>query len=918
MKTPIKPLGCSMLVSVISTVVAHPTWAQDLAAVAVAASQDSAVQGSDVVGATTTDPQIAPYQNLAEIHQGVPHDDAAAILTDPQQDSWLAQDNLAQDNNEQAVITDVQIRPTPEGLTVILVSERSLSAGASRTEGNALITAISNARLELTDDAIAEQFNPAEGIALIQITDSLDGGIQVVITGTDAPPEVQVSAEAGNLVLGVVPGEVIAPTDDVAIDHAEDAIQVVVTATRTEENVLDIPRSVTVIEREQIEQQLSLNNNLVDILGKLVPGLAPPSFTNATSELELRGRPIVVLIDGVPQTPNSNGSAADLRIIDPALVERVEILRGPSAIYGDGGTGGTINIITRAPAENEVTYTFSAGVNTSLTSFGGDSFGYNAQIGASGTDGPIEALLLFSFDGVNSQYDAEGDLIIPTNVSDTSRLGLLAKLGYNIDEQQRLGFTYSFYRDRLDTEFIPDEGITDIPGLQKGRTLRIGSVDYEEEPQQTNQVFNLTYRHGDIFGSELNAQFYHRDRELVQRFTDFRLNPLSELPLLDPFPDVWQTGLDATEWGGRVQVDTPLGNTSNLLWGIDYTNERNNQPLRVSDNAAFDANQELNIVDTSLTQGGPYALESVGLFTQGRWDITEQWQISGGMRYENFDVSVEDYRLAFVTTPNLPRERQGGENSFDDVAFNIGVIYRPIPEIGLFANFSQGFSIPDVGSVLGAVASTFDINSDLLLEPQKVDNYEIGIRAEFGRVQATVTGFYNESDLGNSIAIDENGIGTLIRAPQRNYGVEATLDWQASDTWRLGGLFSWNEGENDVDDDGDFEPLNNLNIQPFKLGFYVENDTTPGWTNRLELLAVGNRNRAFDEGIDDFAIDGYVTVDFLSTLQLGEGQLTLGVSNLFNNQYLPAATQVLTSPGVEARRAAAPGATVSLRYSINF
>ncbi|MEL6383412.1 MAG: TonB-dependent receptor [Cyanobacteria bacterium J06626_18] len=407
----------------------------------------------------------------------------------------------------------------------------------------------------------------------------------------------------------------------------------------------------------------------------------------------------MVLIDGVPQTPNSNGNAADLRVIDPALVERVEILRGPSAIYGDGGTGGIVNIITRTPAEDEVTYTFSAGTDTSLTSFGGDSFGYNAQIGASGTSGPIEALLLFSFDGVNSQYDVEGDRIVPTNVSDTSRLGLLAKLGYNIDEQQRLGFTYSFYRDRLDTEFIPDEGITEISGLQKARALRIGSVDYEEEPQHTNEIFNLTYRHGDIFGSELDAQFYYRDRELVQRFTDFRLNPLSELPLLDPFPDVWQTGLNATEWGGRVQVDTPLGNTSNLLWGIDYTNERNNRPLRVSDNAAFDANQELNIVDTSLTQGGPYTLESVGLFTQGRWDITEQWQISGGVRYENFDVSVEDYRLAFVTTTNLPRERQGGENSFDDVAFNVGVIYRPIPEIGLFANFSQGFSIPDVGSL---------------------------------------------------------------------------------------------------------------------------------------------------------------------------------------------------------------------------
>ncbi|MEM1309042.1 MAG: TonB-dependent receptor [Cyanobacteria bacterium P01_H01_bin.153] len=904
MKASIKLLGYSVLASVVPAAMAYPAWAQDPAADSVAARQDAALEGAAAV--TTHEPMV-PEPSLAEIPSVVPGVDAAEVLMNLQET-----DELAQEADAEAVITDVQVSPTPDGLAITLVSDQLLAAGNSRTEGNALITDIPDARLELVEGAIAEQFNPAEGIALVQVSELPDGGVRVAITGTDAPPTVQTDSSGNNLVLTVTPGAAVAQTAD------PDAIQVVVTATRTEENVLDVPRSVTVIEREQIEQQLSFTNNLPDILGKLVPGLAPPPFTNNTIELELRGRPIVVLIDGVPQTPNSNGNAADLRVIDPALIERIEVLRGPSAIYGDGGTGGIVNIITRVPVEDDVTYTLGAGVGTSLTSFGGDSFSYNAEIGASGTDGPVEGLIFFAYDEVNSQYDAEGDRIIPTNVSDTSRISVLAKLAYNFDEQQRLAFTYSFYRDSLDTEFIPDESITDIPGLQKGRALRIGDVEYDEQPRQLNNVLNLTYRHRDILNSQLDAQAYFRDRELIQRFTDFRLNPLSDLPNLAPFPDVWQTTLDATEWGGRLQMDTSLGNAASLLWGVDYSNEINDRPLLVSDNAAFDANQELNIVDDSLTQGGPYTVESVGLFTQASWDITEQWQVSGGLRYENFDVSVEDYSLAFVTAPNLPRERQGGANSFDDVAFNAGIIYRPIPEIGLFANFSQGFSIPNVGSVLGAVNSTFDINSDLLLEPQKVDNYEIGIRAEFGQIQATLSGFYNESDLGTNFAFGDDGLATLVRAPQRNYGVEATLDWQPSSTWRLGGLFSWNEGESDVDDDGEFEPLNRLNVKPFKLGLYVENDTTPGWTNRLELLAVGNRDRAFDEGVDAEPIDGYVTLDFLSSLQLGDGRLTLGISNLLNNQYLPVATQGLFTSGVEARRAAAPGATLSLRYTLEF
>ncbi|MGD1860675.1 MAG: TonB-dependent receptor domain-containing protein [Leptolyngbyaceae cyanobacterium] len=905
MKASIKLLGYSVLASVISSTAAYPAGAQDLADVA-STRPDAATTDAAAGAAIAIDDPAVLEQDAAAVQPAMPAA-AAEILTNPP-----LMDTLAQEAETPVVITDVQVSQTPAGLAITLVSEQLLATGTTRTEGNALITDIPDARLELVEGAIAEQFNPAAGIALLQVSELPDGGVRVAITGTDAPPTVQTDSSGNNLVLAVTPGAAVAQTAD------PDAIQVVVTATRTEENVLDVPRSVTVIEREQIEQQLNFTNNIPDILGKLVPGLAPPPFTNETIELELRGRPIVVLIDGVPQTPNSNGNAADLRVIDPALIERIEVLRGPSAIYGDGGTGGIVNIITRVPVEDEVTYTLGTGVGTSLTSFGGDSFSYNAEIGASGTDGPVEGLIFFAYDEVNSQYDAEGDRIIPTNVSDTSRISVLAKLAYNFDEQQRLAFTYSFYRDSLDTEFIPDEGITDIPGLQKGRALRIGDVEYDEQPRQLNNVLNLTYRHRDILNSQLDAQAYFRDRELIQRFTDFRLNPLSDLALLDPFPDVWQTTLEATEWGGRLQMDTSLGNAASLLWGVDYSNEINDRPLLVSDNAAFDANQELNIVDDSLTQGGPYTVESVGLFTQASWDITEQWQVSGGLRYENFDVSVEDYSLAFITESNLPRERQGGTNSFDDVAFNAGIIYRPIPEVGLFANFSQGFSIPNVGSVLGAVASTFDINSDLLLEPQKVDNYEIGIRAEFGQIQATLSGFYNESDLGTNFAPDDNGLTTLVRAPQRNYGVEATLDWQPSSTWRLGGLFSWNEGESDVDDDGEFEPLNRLNVKPFKLGLYVENDTTPGWTNRLELLAVGNRDRAFDEGVDAEPIDGYVTLDFLSSLQLGDGRLTLGISNLLNNQYLPVATQGLFTSGVEARRAAAPGATLSLRYTLEF
>ena len=330
------------------------------------------------------------------------------------------------------------------------------------------------------------------------------------------------------------------------------------------------------------------------------------------------------------------------------------------------------------------------------------------------------------------------------------------------------------------------------------------------------------------------------------------------------------------------------------------------------DPAAFDANQQLNIVD-EFSLFPRYELNSLGLFAQAQWDITDQWQISGGLRYDNFDYSVDDYELAF----RFPREREGGSGRADDVSFNAGVIYQPIPEVGVFANFSQGFSIPNLGSVFSAFTPV-DIDDDLSVEPQGVDNFELGVRAEFGQVQASLAGFYSESDLGSSIRFNqETGFSELLRAPQRNYGMEASVDWQPSNVLQLGGYFSWSEGESDPDDDGDYEALGSLNVPPYKIGLYVENETTPRWTNRLQLLVVGDRDRAIDDGVDAFDIDSYATLDLLSSLRVGDGLLTLGIENLLNTDYLPLTSQERVGR-FEERRFAPPGTTVSLRYSISF
>lgn len=693
-------------------------------------------------------------------------------------------------------------------------------------------------------------------------------------------------------------------------EEAEDTLRIVVTATRTEESVLDVPRSVTVIDREQIQQQRQLTNNLPDILGQLVPGLGPPTLQNSTRNLSLRGRSALILIDGVPQSPNS-GFNTELNTIDPDVIERIEIVRGPSAIYGDGATGGIINIITRAGGDGPVVYDLGVSTSVGLTSIEDDSFGYGVQIGAGGSDERTSVRASLSYDVTNARFDANGDRVPPNRVADTDRLGLFTKLGHELSDQQQLGLTYSFYKENLDnTTFFSDPSIILIPGLQTARAIDIGEIDYEEDPEQTNHVINLTYRHEDLLNSQFDAQFYYRDTELVQRFQDIRGRGRPDFQ-----PQLFQTALDSSEWGGRAQFDTEFSDRFSLLWGADYGQEENERLVFDLDGATFDDTGSLVIAD-ELGQTPKYDLETLGLFAQATWDISEQWQLSGGLRYDEFDATVDDTVLAFRR--NEDDVRTGGDIQADDVSFNTGIIYKPVPEIGLFASFSQGFSIPDIGLSSGTrLPVDVDISNDVELEPQQIDNFEVGVRAEFGQVQASLSGFYNESDLGSNLQVNEDGLTELVRAPQRNYGIEATVDWQPSNVWRLGGYFSWNEGESDVDDDGDFLALSSLQVQPYKVGLYVENDTAPGWTNRLQFLGIGSRDRAFDDDVDSFDVDGYITLDLLSSIQIGDGMLTVGVQNLLNNQYLPISSQERVG-STEDRRFAAPGISLNIGYSVEF
>jgi iron complex outermembrane receptor protein len=813
-------------------------------------------------------------------------------------------------------ITGVRVETSEAGLQVVLeTAEGELSAPVTETVGNAVIADIPNAVLALPEGEEFQQANPIEGVALVSVTSLPNNRVRVAITGTEAPPIAAVRAEAQGLVFGVTLGA----ETDAAQD--EDAIQVVVTATRTEEDILDVPRSVTVVTREEIEQQTALSRNLTDILGTLVPSVGPPNAGRRSDGQNLRGRPPAILIDGVPQVSNNSFSPV-LGFIAPDSIERIEVVPGPSAIYGQGATGGIINIITRQASEERLQNTIEVGTSASAAGdafLTGASFGNYLEYGFSVNEGIFDLVANVSRNDVGNFFDPDGELIPNGNLGfdDLETLNLFGKVGADFSDQQRLQLSFNHTRNSFPRSAITNPEILEIPGRQFARGIE-RNVEFRgtEEPGDRSTNINLSYTNDNLFFNS-QAQFvaYYRNSAYRERGAFDSRN--------DGFFDgIIRVRQSDEVFGGRVQFDTSITNRLNLLWGADYEDQRNGTTLvEFFDEDIFDASGgEIAQKVDEATYVPAYDLNNLGLFAQLQWDISNRFILSGGIRHDWFELSVDGYTPLFDS--NFARYDgppvEGGQLNFDDTVFNVGAVYRITPEVNVYANFAQGFLVPSVGfAALGFPVPGFSLGSDLqALEAQKVDNYELGIRANWDRIQLSLAGFYTYSALGSNLINNENAF-EIVRSPQRNYGFEASVNWQPDNAWQLGSSIGYVIGEIDRDNTGEYVNLISSVVPPLKLTAYVENETLPGWLNRFQFLYVGDRNSAFEDGLDPVPIEGYFVVDFISGLQVGPGTLELGIQNLFNRQYQVVGSQV--AGGFDEQfNILQPGRTIRLGYRVTF
>ena len=707
---------------------------------------------------------------------------------------------------------------------------------------------------------------------------------------------------------------------------------IVVTATRSAKSIADIAGTVYSIDQAEIEKQANAGRSTADIIGFLIPSLTPSSGTTSNYGMTMRGRAVQYMIDGVPQT-GSRDSSRQLNSISPNSIERIEVVSGASSIYGAGATGGIINIITKKGSDDALSFESKLGV-TSGDNIRSDAMAYEAFQSVAFNQGDVSGYLGASYNKRGEFQDSHGERIGPevaqTDRQDTETVDVNGRLSWQFTDNQKLSFGAQYYNDEQDSEYGPDYGTGLAVLFGAEPTLNaVKGLDLDTQPRTKRSNFNLQYEHQDLLGQILNAEAYYRS-ETGRFYPSANYLAHSAIPSGGTYI-VTQSETDIDVWGARLALQKAfdLGSRSlNLTYGMDYDFEQGSQTAQQYNLATFMASNGLTLDPQNEYVFGPDVDTSkFGLFLQTQFDVTDRLNLQAGIRHERIDSEVQDsipYSEAMVADAiptYTPVVLNGGTIKHDATLFNLGAVYHLTDAQQVFANFSQGSSLPDIQRMLRDVPASFTVNSQTI-DPIKVNNYELGwrVQAENG-LNASVTTFYNDSDKSLKFGRPNYTI-EVLDTDERVYGVEGNLSYRLQPNWTVGGTMAYTRGQF-KNTAGKWQELDAIRVAPLKGTAFSEWQFNNDMSLRVQALAIGGTDKAKKDAVKygstvPAEINGFATMDVIANAKAGPGTVGFGVYNVWNTDYKSVYSQSVESVYGAISSLAAQGRTYGLSYTLKY
>jgi iron complex outermembrane receptor protein len=455
---------------------------------------------------------------------------------------------------------------------------------------------------------------------------------------------------------------------------------VVVTATREERSLADVPAAVSVADSFTIKNSRSAG--LHEVL-RFTPGVQATSRYGLDDvNLSIRGsgirttfgvRGVAVLIDGVPITEPDGLTRLDL--IELGAARQVEVVRGPaSAVYGGVASGGAINIISRSGAE-------SRGLNLRAQR---GSFGFQKY------DGSVGA----TFAGDRGSVYLSGAY--------TDSRGFREA---NTNEMLRLNFRGD-YRPAEHTRVAFEASTSDldmrIPGALNLNEFDTAPYSAVADPNVVNRYARRDERFRTGVRLDQRVTLGRPVETMTYAFYGGRT-------LDHPIFQVLDQDLHRVQLGTRLRAGLDRATSPRLraTAGIDYDN------LFGTDRRYVNAGGERG----AIRADGYMALPNVGIYAQTEAMLGQRITLTGGARYDRVTYHLDNY-----LDPSL-----SADPTFAQLSPKGTATYRVNDGTSLYASVARGFEVPSSGEI--AVSPNPGESFNTALEPKTLVNYEVGVKS---------------------------------------------------------------------------------------------------------------------------------------------------------------------------------------------
>ncbi|MEM8544932.1 MAG: TonB-dependent siderophore receptor, partial [Cyanobacteria bacterium P01_H01_bin.119] len=691
-----------------------------------------------------------------------PHSHALPLLlSDTAQPTTTVTDWVAQLEASVVQVTNVRLETTETGLQVVLETVNGdLAMPTTAVSGNALILEIPNAIL--TRGAF-EQFEPAEGIALVQVSTLPGDIVQVAITGTEAAPEVDIATAATELTLTVVPGIAQAGDDD-------DAIRIGVigeegsryfepntsTATRTDTPLRDIPQSIQVIPREVLEDQQVIT--LGDALRNASSVVRSERIFNG-EVFTIRGfSGATILRDGFRLT-----DGARVGFLGLSNLESVEVLKGPAAILaGSVEPGGAINLVSAQPL-SEPFYELGLRLgNRTLIEPSVDLTGPLTEDGR----------LLYR---LNALHRTENDF--RGYSTDIERFFIAPTIRWQISDRSDL----TLFLEYSDNERPGDDGIVAIgDGVANiPRDRVIGELDDIIRQEELRLAYQFEHRFSDFWTFRNRFSYFRNNASSTITSAVAPVNETTGDFILIPVAD------GSTEENYDVQTNVigefntgSVGHT--VLFGVDLLRARlRNRELRLGRftpipfnifNPVYGAFPRPATADLPIAALQDTLVDGLGIYVQDQIDILDNLILLAGIRYDTIQQTT-------ISNPTFfnPNRSESTVNA-DAFTPRVGLVYQPIEEVSLYGSYSTSFSPNTATTFTGEV-----------IPPEEGQQFEVGIRTELlnGRLIANLAFF--DLTKQNVATPDPNPLnrGSVATGEQSSRGIELDIAGEILPGWNI-------------------------------------------------------------------------------------------------------------------------------------